>query len=211
VLRVGLTGNIGAGKSTVARMLADYGARVIDADRLGHRLLVAGSPVLGAIVEVFGSAVLDDDGNVDRGVLAERVFADAGARARLEAILHPEIRALEEAEAGSPPAAEIVVTEASLLVETGSHDRYDRLVVVTAPEAIRLDRLESRGLPRDAARRRMAAQMPESEKTRVADYVIDNRGSVEETTVQVRFLFERLCGDARAIRRGDALPPSPGR
>jgi len=211
VLRVGLTGNIGAGKSTVARMLADHGARVIDADRLGHRLLVAGSPVLGAIVEVFGSAVLDDAGNVDRGLLAERVFADAGARARLEAILHPEIRALEEAAAGLPPAAEIVVTEASLLVETGSHDRYDRLVVVTAPETIRLDRLESRGLPRAAARRRMDAQLPESEKTRVADYVIDNSGSVAETAAQVRSLFERLCIDASAIRRDGALPPSPGR
>ena len=210
-MRVGLTGNIGAGKSTVARMLAGHGARVIDADRLAHRLLLAGSPVLGTVVDVFGLDVLDKAGNVDRAILGERVFANAELRSRLEAILHPEIRALEEAEAERPPSPEIVVTEAALLVETGSYRRYDRLVVVTAPQATRLERLEKRGLERDAAHRRMAAQISQGAKTRVADFIIDNSGSVAETATQVQAVFERLRDDARAIRRDVAPPPSPDR
>lgn len=204
VLRVGLTGNIGAGKSTVAAMLAARGCRVIDADRLGHGLLRAGSPVLGAVVEAFGEGILDAEGNADRKALAAVVFANVEARRRLEAILHPAIRDAEGAEAVADPGNGIVVTEAALLVETGGHERYDRLVVVTAPEPTRLDRLAERGLPRARARQRMAAQMQEREKVAVADYVVDNGGTLARTEQQVEELTARLREDLSALqeRRG---------
>jgi dephospho-CoA kinase len=209
VLRVGLTGNIGAGKSTVGEMLQERGCRVIDADRLGHLLLEAGSPVLRRVVEVFGDQILGPGGGADRGVLAEVVFSDPDARRRLETILHPAIRQLEEQEATDDPGLGIIVTEASLLVETGGHHRYHRLVVVTAPEGLRLQRLAARGLNAEQARRRTAAQMPEAEKARYADYLIDNAGTRDQTREQVVRLHAKLTDDLAALRRGDALPRSP--
>lgn len=199
VLRVGLTGNIGAGKSTVAGMLASHGCRVIDADRLGHRLLSAGSPVVDDVVAAFGEEVLAPEGAVDRSALAALVFADAAARRRLEAILHPAIRAEEEREAAEDSGNGIVITEAALLVETGSHARYDRLVVVTAPESVRLERLAGRGMDRVDARERMAAQMTEAEKVSRADYVVDNGGTRASTREQVESLFRRLSEDLRSL------------
>lgn len=193
ILRVGLTGNIGAGKSTVGEMLAGHGCLVLDADELARRVLDEDAEAIAAIVGAFGEEVLDERGSIDRRALAARVFGDPEARARLEAITHPRIQRLEADEIGRWSAERgIAVTEAALLVETGGDERYDFLVVVVADDEQRLDRLLERGMDPEDARRRMAAQLPQQEKAEVADWVIDNSGSLERTREQVEELSERL-------------------
>jgi dephospho-CoA kinase len=211
-LRVGLTGNIGSGKSTTAGILAELGCLIIDADRLGHSLLLAKSPAFDVIVEAFGTRIVGADGNVDRAALARVVFASDSDRRRLEEITHPAIRGLELQQIEDrPPGTEIAVTEAALLVESGGYQRYDRIVVVTAPVAVRLQRLELRGMDPQDARRRMGAQMAERLKVAIADYVIDNSGSPAHTRQQVDELHAALTMDAARLRRGDELPPTRGR
>jgi dephospho-CoA kinase len=195
ILRVGLTGNIAAGKSTVAEWMANFGFHMLDADMLGHQCLESVEPTYDRVVEAFGEEVLQNDGSVDRSALGARVFSDDDVRAELEAILHPAIQAKEQhqvdqIERTSAPA--VVVTEAALLFETGSTERYQRIVVVTAPEDVRLQRLQERDLSIDEARDRMAAQMAQVEKSARADYVIDNSGTLESAREATRIVCEQL-------------------
>jgi dephospho-CoA kinase len=194
VLLVGLTGGIGSGKTTVARMLAKRGAVVLDADRLARDAVAPGTAGLDAVAARFGPAVIASDGSLDRAALAEVVFADDEARAALEAIVHPEVR-LRIAEAVSAHADTdgVVVVDSPLLIETGEHERFEVVVVVTASIAERLARLEARGMSEGDVRARVAAQMPLEEKAALADEVLDNDGSESDLEVQV----DRLWADLR--------------
>jgi dephospho-CoA kinase len=207
ILRVGLTGNIGAGKSTVAGLFDGPGFLIVDADRLGHELLREDAGVRTAITAALGSAVLDATGRIDRTRLGRRVFADPGARRELEAILHPRIRDAEEqrvASWGVPRG--VAMTEAALLVETGGHQRYNRLVVVEAPPPVRIERLAMRGMTRADAEARMAAQMSDSEKAAAADYWIDNSGEPAATRRRVEEVRAVLLEDLEALATGISLP-----
>ena len=195
MIAIGLTGGIGAGKSTVARMLAERGAAVVDADRVARALQEPGQPCLRRIVEAFGREMLEADGRLDRGRLAALVFGDASARRRLEAIMHPAIHEAIAAERARAEAAgaPLFVVEAALILETGQRHRYDRLVVVTAPAAVQLARLTAlRGMDAAEAGRRLAAQWPTEAKAAAADWVIDNGGSFAATAAQVDALLDRL-------------------
>jgi dephospho-CoA kinase len=181
---VGLTGGIGSGKSTVARMFASEGVPGVDADVIAREVVEPGTDGLEAVLDAFGRDLLAQDGRLDRTKLGGRVFADPSARKRLEAILHPRIaqasmaRFAALAKEGHPYA----IYEAALLVENGSYRMMSALVVVTASEATQIARVRARdGLDEDAARARIAAQLPIADKVRVADYVIENDGGLEET------------------------------
>lgn len=198
---VGLTGGIGSGKSTVARMFADEGVPIVDADQVAREVVEPGTEGLDAVVEAFGERVLAADGTLDRKKVGERVFADAGARKQLESILHPRIAQASMAHfarlagEGHPYA----IYEAALLVENGSYRMMGALVVVTASEATQIARVRARdGLSEADARARIAAQLPLEDKVRVADYVIENDGSLEEVRERTRdvhrALLERFGG-----------------
>ncbi len=207
ILKVGLTGNIGAGKSTVGTMLEAGGCLLIDADQLVRDLLTPGTDVNDQVVALFGAGVRAADGAIDRAALASIVFADEIARRRLEAIIHPRIPGLEsERIADWRVERGIAVTEAALLVETGGTARYQRLVVVLAPVETRVKRLAGRGLAEDDVRRRIAAQMPEIEKAAVADYTIDNSGDLEATAARVQELLGTLRADLDNVAAGISLP-----
>lgn len=193
ILRVGLTGNIGAGKSTVGAMLQEHGCLLIDADRLARRVLEQDPEAHAEIVAALGREVLDQDGSLDRGAIAALIFSSTDARRRLESITHPRIRGLEErAVADWGVDRGIAVTEAALLVETGGANRYRRLVVVVADDEVRIQRLIARGMERRDVERRMAAQLPQEDKAAAAHWVIDNSGTREATRAQVEKLYERL-------------------
>lgn len=193
LLRVGLTGNIGAGKSTVAARLGEHGCLILDADAIARELLAADPETIHEIRTAFGPGVFDTEGGVDRVALASRVFSDVEARRRLEAIMHPRIRAREEAGVAAWEVERgIAVTEAALLVETGGAARYHRLVVVVADDAIRLERLVARGMSRDDVAARMAAQLDQAAKASVAHHVIDNSGDLATTHEQVDSLVREL-------------------
>ena len=196
MLRIGLTGGIGSGKSTVAARLAELGAVVIDSDQLAREVVAVGSPGLARVVERFGSGVLAPDGSLDRPGLGRLVFGDPAALADLNAIVHPLVRARSEAltaEAAGAGAA-VVVHDVPLLVENKLAAGYDRVVVVEAPLPLRLQRLAGRGLDPDTARARIAAQASDEERRAVADIVLDNSGSVEELRAQVDAAWARLVG-----------------
>jgi dephospho-CoA kinase len=204
-----LTGNIASGKSTVAAFLADLGCFVIDADKLGHAALGPDQPSHSRVLEEFGPEVMASDGGIDRQRLGRVVFADASARRRLEMILHPDIRR-REAELVDRWAQTvdrgIAVTEAALLFETGGAARYDRMIVVVAPDDERMRRLTALGMPREDALRRMSSQMDQKEKSRRADFVIDNGGDPESTSRQVVQLHQALMRDLASLEKGE--PPS---
>jgi dephospho-CoA kinase len=202
---VGLTGGIGSGKSTVARIFAEQGVPVVDADRVAREVVEPGTEGLREVVEAFSEDVLDADGRLDRAKLGERVFGDDAARKKLESILHPRIAAAsmarfaELASEGHPYA----IYEAALLVENGSHRMMQALVVVSAREETQIARVCARdGVDEAAARQRIAAQLPLEEKVAVADYVISNDGSLEQTrdrTLEVhRALLERFAEGGRS-------------
>jgi dephospho-CoA kinase len=192
-LVVGLTGGIGSGKSSVSRLLAEHGAVVIDADTLAREVVEPGTPGLAAVVEAFGREVLDADGSLDRPALGARVFGDAEARARLEAIIHPLVRArAHELEQAAPEDA-VVVHDIPLLVETGQSERFDAVVVVDAPEELQRRRLvELRGMSTDEADRRIAAQATREQRRAAADHIVVNDGSLDELDAQVAALWRRL-------------------
>ena len=214
VLMVGLTGGIGAGKSEVARCLADLGALVIDADALAREVVAPGTPGLAEVVEAFGRDVLAPDGSLDRPAVARLVFADPAARQRLEGIIHPRVRARTAELVGAAPADAVVVNDVPLLVEAGLAANFDLVVVVLAAETVRLARLTGgRGMPVEEARSRIAAQAGDEQRRAVADVVIVNDGTRQQLRDSVERVWrERLApyadrpGEARgaAAARGSA-------
>jgi dephospho-CoA kinase len=193
VLRVGLTGGIGSGKSTVGALLAEHGAVVIDSDALAREVVAAGSAGLDAVVDAFGPEVLTETGELDRGAMGRRVFADGAARARLEAVIHPRVRQrAAEIEASAPPDA-VVVHDIPLLVETGQAGSFDVVVVVDAPVELRVDRLtRERGMTTDEARSRIDAQASREERLAVADHVVVNDSTPAELSSAVDRLWTQL-------------------
>jgi dephospho-CoA kinase len=193
VVEVGLTGGIGSGKSEVARLLASYGAIIIDADVLAREVVGPGTPGLATVVEEFGAGILRPDGSLDRDQLAELVFGDEDARRRLNAIVHPLVgRRTAELKAAAADDA-VLVHDVPLLVEAGLTALYDLVVVVDAPPEVQLQRLVSlRGMTEPAARARIAAQASREQRLAAADVVIDNSGTLEELEAQVRELWEEL-------------------
>jgi dephospho-CoA kinase len=189
---IGLTGGVGSGKSTVADMLRDLGAEVIDADDAAHAVYAPGTPGFDEVVREFGPSYVRD-GGIDRGRLGELVFNDVEARKRLNAIVHPLVRewmadrTSEAAERG----AEVVVHDVPLLFENGLEATYEAVILVYAPEAVQLERLMSgRGVQEGRARAMIAAQMPMEEKRRLARLVVDNSRSRDETRAQVKRLWD---------------------
>jgi len=205
-LRIGLTGGVASGKSTVAAALRGHGAAIVDADLLAREVVRPGGPAHADVVAAFGAAVAAADGTLDRKALAARVFADEGARRRLNAITHPHIRrrmAEEAARLEASGASSVIVFDIPLLLDTtdGADLGLDGIIVVFADEPARLRRLTARdGLSEDDARRRLAAQVPLDEKVARADWVIDNSGAPEETRAQVDRLWRVLVERGRSPR-----------
>lgn len=203
--RIGLTGGIGSGKSTVARLLAARGAVVIDADAIVHELQAPGQPLLDEIARAFGPGILRPDGSLDRPALAAIVFRDEEARRRLNALVHPKVgveMARREAEARAA-GAPLVVLDIPLLLERGPAGRagFDAVVVVWAPVEVQISRTVARdGCSEDEARRRIAAQMSLDEKRALADLVIDNSGTLEATAARIEALWPKLLGAGEASR-----------
>lgn len=192
-LRVGLTGGIGSGKSAVADLLAGHGAVIIDADRLARDAVAPGSAGLAAVVAEFGAGVLTPDGTLDRAALGEIVFGNDLARARLNAIVHPEVRRLaaEQEQRAAPDA--VVVHVIPLLVETGQQDSFDVVVVVDVNPSVQLARIRQRGGLDDAqARARINAQAGRGTRLAAADIVIDNNGSPAELAARVEEMWAQL-------------------
>jgi dephospho-CoA kinase len=184
---VGLTGGIGSGKSTVAAMLRDRGATVVDADEVARAVVEPGEPALAALIERFGDGILDADGRLDRPRLAAIAFADDDGRKALGEITWPAIGEEFERRIREAPDDAVVICDVPLLVESkaAAARPYVAVVVVEAPLDLRLDRLEVRGVPRDDAQRRMAAQATDEERREVATHVIDNGGDLESLARQV--------------------------
>ncbi|NUQ01354.1 MAG: dephospho-CoA kinase [Armatimonadetes bacterium] len=182
---IGLTGTIASGKSTVAKLLAERGAEVIDSDLLAREATAPGAPALVAIRARFGSAVFGPQGSLDRAALARLVFADAAALADLEAIIHPQVRALRDQRLAASPA-KVAVIEAIKLFEAGIAAECDTVWVVTAAETVRLERLVTqRGMPLAEAQRRLAAQGDFAAQTAAAAVVIVNDGDLQQLRAQV--------------------------
>jgi dephospho-CoA kinase len=180
-VQIGLTGGIGSGKSTAARRFAELGALVVDADAVAREVVEPGTEGLAAVVAEFGEQVLDGAGRLDRAALAEVVFGDEAARGRLNAILHPRIRAQAAERIAAAPAGTVVVQDVPLLVETGQAGSYDLVVVVEAPAELRVARLgRDRGMTAEEARARMAAQASDAQRRAVADVVLVNDGSPDD-------------------------------
>ncbi|MEV3929668.1 MULTISPECIES: dephospho-CoA kinase [unclassified Streptomyces] len=193
MLKVGLTGGIGAGKSEVSRLLARYGAVLIDADRIAREVVEPGTPGLTAVVEAFGPGILEPGGSLDRSALGSIVFADPERLAALNAIVHPLVAARSAELERAAGAGAVVVHDVPLLTENGLAPLYDLVVVVDAPPGTQLARLvRLRGMEESDARARMAAQATREERLSVADLVIDNDGPLEDLEPQVRTLWSEL-------------------
>jgi dephospho-CoA kinase len=220
LLKVGLTGGIASGKSVVGEMLVALGAHLVQADRIAHQLMLPGQPVYNKVVRHFGGAILDPDLTVNRAKLAEAAFGSAAPAGESKAepstlpsrieelnrIVHPAvIRSQDEwmEEMGRQNPHAVAIVEAALIIEAGAAKRFDRLIVVTCSDEQRIARYASRHkLALDAARyeveRRMAAQLPEAEKIKAADFVIDNSGSLDQTREEVRQVWQKLRTEASA-------------
>ncbi|MCW2637275.1 MAG: dephospho-CoA kinase [Blastococcus sp.] len=193
MLRIGLTGGIGSGKSTVAALLAARGAVVVDADRIAREVVEPGTPGLASVAEAFGRGILTPEGALDRAALAGIVFADPEARARLDAVVHPLVRHRTAELVAAAAADAVVVNDVPLLVETGQASSYDVVLVVQADTETRVARLVQRGLTEQDARARIAAQATDEQRRAVADVVLDNSGSPGELAEQVeRFWVEHV-------------------
>ncbi|KQB83908.1 dephospho-CoA kinase [Corynebacterium oculi] len=192
--KVGLTGGIGSGKSTVAQALARAGYPVVDADQIAHDIVEPGQPALGALAEAFGPEIINPDGSLHRAALAQRAFAAAEQTELLNGIMHPRIEAetarrFAEAERAGES---VVIYDMPLLVDKGLHRGMDMTVVVDAEPDIRVERLRGRGIEEADARRRMAAQINDAARREAADVLLDNNGTLEELEEQVAALVERL-------------------
>ena len=195
-MQIGLTGGIGSGKSTAAGRFAELGALVIDADALAREVVEPGTEGLAAVVAEFGEQVLDGAGRLDRAALARVVFGDEAARGRLNAILHPRIRARAAGLIAAAPPGTVVVQDVPLLVETGQAGAYDLVVVVEAPEDRRVQRLaRDRGMPAEEARARMASQASDEQRRAAADVLLVNDGTPDDLRAKVDALWaDRVAG-----------------
>lgn len=201
MMLVGLTGGIGSGKSTVARLLAERGAVILDADSFAREAVRAGSPGFDAVAARFGGGVVGSDGELDRVALAALVFADEEARRDLESIVHPEVRRrIAEQIRANAATHRVVVLESPLLIETGTDGDCDVVVVVAAPPEAQIARLIAGGMDETDARARMAAQSTLEEKATKADVVIDNEGTLDELEAQMDSLWGELHARALAVR-----------
>ncbi|MEX1031107.1 MAG: dephospho-CoA kinase [Paenibacillaceae bacterium] len=193
-MNIGLTGGIASGKSTVSSYLVAMGAVLIDADQIAREVVLPGSPALGKIKQLFGSSVITDEGTLNRKKLGEHIFANELSRKQLEGILHPEIRAImkqrmNELEADNP--RRLVVVDVPLLFESGLASMFEMVMLVYVPREVQLERLMNRdGLSRVQAEARLEAQMPIEQKIQLADFIIDNSGTPEETGVQVQRFWQ---------------------
>lgn len=195
-MRIALTGGIGSGKSTVSRLLADKGAVIVDADAIAREIVEPGEPALEEIRAAFGAEVIDDEGRLRRSRLAEMVFGDAEALARLNAITHPRIAARSAELLAAAPAEALVVYDMPLLIEQGPQalEGWEAIVVVDAPDEVRLERLVARGVDREDGQRRMAAQATRDARLAAADHVIDNSGDLASLERAVDALWTTLTG-----------------
>ncbi len=189
-IRVGLTGGVASGKSTVSAALAEHGAVIIDADALAREVVAKGTPGLAAVVEEFGEELLGPDGELDRPAMGRLVFNDEGARRRLEAIVHPlvfeRIVALEE----EAPEGAVVVHDIPLLAESGRAETFDAVIVIDAPHEVQMERMtEDRGWTTEDARSRIASQSSREDRLSIATYVIDNTGTHEDLRRRVAEVF----------------------
>jgi len=196
MLRVGLTGSIGVGKSFVSRVLGELGCRVLDADETAREVVMLGSPALRDVVAAFGSRFLREDGSLDRSKLGALVFADRDERTKLNSILHPYIIAkqddlLREWEARDPKG--IAIVDAALMIESGGYKRFDKLIVVHCRPEVQLQRLMARDdLGREEAEKRIGAQMSQDEKKKFADYLIDTSDGFEAARKRTTEVYEEL-------------------
>lgn len=206
MLKVGLTGGLASGKSFAAREFERLGCSVLQADKLGHRILVDDPGAIREVVEEFGPGVLNAEGGIDRKALGARVFADGARLGRLNAIVHPRVferldRFFAEVEAAGAEDS-VAMVEAAIMVESGSYRKYQRLVLAACPREMQVSRFVAReGASREEAESRIARQLPLSEKRKLADYVIDTSGSKEHTLRQVRAVYGKLKAEA-ALSRG---------
>ena len=196
MLRVGLTGGIATGKSTVGAMFVELGCHLIESDQIAHQLFEPGQAVHAAVVKQFGNRVLALDGTIDRRILGDIVFKDPQARAKLNSLVHPAITQrqqewLKDMENQDPHG--IAIVDAALMIEVGTYKNYDKVIVVTCSPEIQRERLRARSaLSEEKIESRIRSQMPNEEKTKYADFVIDNSGSVESTRVQVETVYQQL-------------------
>jgi dephospho-CoA kinase len=196
---VGLTGGVASGKSAVSAVLAGLGAVVVDADVLAREVVAAGTPGQAEVVAAFGPEVLGPDGELDRPALGRRVFADPDARRRLEAIIHPHVRArAAELEAAAGPDA-VVVHDIPLLVETGQAAAFDAVIVVDAPTEVQVERMvRDRGWTREEAEARIAAQAGREERLAAATYVVENTGTLDDLAARVGEVYRAITSRADA-------------
>lgn len=203
MLRVGLTGGLASGKSFVGQALADLGCHLIEADRLGHEVLLPGAEAYQGVVREFGPQILAPDGSIDRARLAAEVFNQPERLAALNLLVHPPVIEREERLLGEIAERDpngIAVMAAAIMIETGSYRRFDRIVLVLAGRELQIARAIERGLSRQEALDRLERQMPLDEKRKFAHYVIDTSGSKDDTLRQVREVYRALKGIAAPAR-----------
>jgi dephospho-CoA kinase len=204
---VGLTGGIGSGKSTVAALLTKRGAVVVDADLIARQVVEPGAPALAQLVHRFGGDILNPDGTLDRAALAAKAFVDEQSKKDLEAITHPAIGEEFLRQVAAAPPDGIVVHDVPLLVESTRGFEYEAVIVVEAPPATRLDRLERRGVEREDAARRMGLQASDEDRRAVATWVLDNSGDVAHLEAQVDAIWADLLDRAR--EKAEQTPAKP--
>lgn len=192
---IGLTGGIGSGKSTVAALMAEQGFTIIDADRIARDIVEPGMPALAELARAFGEDILNEDGTLNRGLLAQRAFSDEKRTQLLNGIMHPRIdeETQQRFESARANGEQVVIYDMPLLVDKGLHEGMDQTVVVDVDVETRVKRLvEHRGLDEEDARRRIAAQIDDDARLAVADIIIDNNGSLEDLKPQVKSLVDKL-------------------
>ncbi len=195
MLKVGLTGGLASGKSFVGAAFEHLGCKLIEADKLGHEVLLPAGSAYASVVENFGPGILDPDGAIDRKKLALEVFADKDRLRLLNSLVHPEVRKKTDELMAAYFAADenaIVIVEAAIHIETGGYRRFDRLILVWCEERLQIERAMERGATRAEVLARLASQMPLAEKRKYADYVIDTSGAKEETLRQTQEVYHSL-------------------
>ena len=204
ILHCGLTGGIASGKSTIARLFAELGCTVVDADRIVADLYRPGAAGHEAIVRTYGAGILEVSGEIDRRKLSDLAFATADAARQLNALIHPLVLAEEKRMIAAIPGDDdrIVIVEATLLIEAGHLERYDKIIIVDVRPDVQVARGMARGMTRQEVERRIAHQLTREERLRHADYVIDNSGDLEEVGREVRRVWEALRQDLVGKKKG---------